>query len=182
MNRSATGKLVSKSLYTIGMALTGATASSALHAAGAPAADNYPQQRSRWFEDTCNLELLMRASSVELQRCMSDDADGATHKEKYMTGTITLFDPTAPRREAEQLAASVKSALTGLSGAVVGFIDNAKPNFGLLADDLAELLTSKYGVVRVIKRRKPSASVPAKPEVVDELAEQCDLVITGSGD
>jgi hypothetical protein len=96
--------------------------------------------------------------------------------------TVILFDPTAPRREPEQLAASVKPNLAGLANAVVGFIDNAKPNFGVLVDDLGELLMSKYGVARVVKRRKPSASMPARPEVIQELSAECDLVITGSGD
>ena len=98
-----------------------------------------------------------------------------------MNATVTLYDPTAPRREPED-AAGTKAVLTALTGKVVGFIDNAKPNFDLLADDLGELLIAKYGVARVVKRRKSSASVPAKPEVVAELSEECDVVITGSGD
>jgi hypothetical protein len=77
--------------------------------------------------------------------------------------------------QAEQL-------LAGLAGKVVGFIDNAKPNFNYLVDDLADLLTSRHGVKRVLKRQKRSASVPAPDEVIKEFAEQCDLVITGSGD
>ena len=97
-------------------------------------------------------------------------------------GTLTLFDPTAPRREAEDGAGTAKAVLTGLAGKVVGFIDNAKPNFDLLAHDLAELLQTKYGVARVVTRRKTSASVPARPEVIEELAQECDVVITGSGD
>ena len=99
-----------------------------------------------------------------------------------MASTLTLYDPTAPRREPEDAPGTAKAALAGLAGKVVGFIDNAKPNFGLLVDDLSELLTSKYGVARVVKRRKPSASVPAKPDVIAELSGECDLVITGSGD
>jgi hypothetical protein len=94
--------------------------------------------------------------------------------------TVILFDPTAPRGEAS--AESAPGARAGLSGAVVGFIDNAKPNFDHLVNDLAELLVSRYGVRRVIKRRKPSASVPARPELVEELAGECDVVIAGSGD
>ena len=50
--------------------------------------------------------------------------------------------------------------LSSLAGKVVGFIDNAKPNFGLLAEDIAELMKSKLGVARVVTHRKPSASVP----------------------
>ena len=99
-----------------------------------------------------------------------------------MSATVTLFDPTAPRRETDTGQSAANPILSGLSGKVVGFIDNAKPNFGLLADDLGALLMSKYGVARVVKRRKPSASVPAKPEVIEELTGECDVVITGSGD
>lgn len=96
-----------------------------------------------------------------------------------MAGTVLLFDPTAPRMERPE---QVEQLLAGLAGKVVGFIDNAKPNFNYLVDDLAELLTSKHGVKRVLKRQKRSASVPAPDAVIMEFAEQCDLVITGSGD
>jgi hypothetical protein len=95
---------------------------------------------------------------------------------------LTLFDPAAPRREPEKAEGAAKPALSGLAGKVVGFIDNAKPNFNVLADELGALLMSKYGVVKVIKRRKPSASVPAKREIIEELTGECDLVIAGSGD
>lgn len=99
-----------------------------------------------------------------------------------MTSTITLYDPTAPRHEAAVEDKQAPLAPVVLSGAVVGFIDNAKPNFHNLVDDLAELLTQNYGVRQVVTRRKPSASVPATPEVLEELARTCDVVITGSGD
>ena len=92
---------------------------------------------------------------------------------------VLLYDPTATRR-AEPAGADLKPAT--LSGTVVGFIDNAKPNFNHLVDDLADLLIANYGVKQVIKRRKRSASVPAPEEIVRELADQCDVVIAGSGD
>ena len=96
-----------------------------------------------------------------------------------MIASMLVYDPAAPVSER---APSVGQKLGTLEGKVVGFIDNAKPNFGVLADDLGELLKTRYGVSRVIKRRKPSASVPAKAEVIEELAKECDVVITGSGD
>lgn len=92
---------------------------------------------------------------------------------------VLLYDPTAPR-QAE--AGEARQKLATLAGKVVGFIDNAKPNFNHLVDDLSDLLAANYGVSRVIKRRKTSASIPASEDVVNELAGQCDLVITGSGD
>lgn len=96
-----------------------------------------------------------------------------------MTATVLLYDPTAPRMVRPEQA---QQLLAQLAGKVVGFIDNAKPNFSHLADDLGELLMSKHGVSRVLKRQKRSASVPAPEDVYKEFAEQCDLVITGSGD
>ena len=73
-------------------------------------------------------------------------------------------------------------ALATLAGKTVGFIDNAKPNFNFLADDLAQLLAERYGAATAIVRSKRGASMPAPQTMVDELSAQCDLVITGSGD
>src|SRR3990167_7906245 len=96
-----------------------------------------------------------------------------------MTGSILVLDPVAPAgKESRQL----RRSLDGLAGKVVGFIDNAKPNFNHLVDDLSKLLVSRYGVRQVITRRKRAASVAAPEAVYQELAGQCDLVITGSGD
>jgi hypothetical protein len=96
-----------------------------------------------------------------------------------MTRTLTLYDPTASGHEDGTHAAH---GMAGLAGKTVGFIDNAKPNFSHLVDDLAELLVSRHGVARVVKRRKKSASVPAPEDMLREVADACDLVITGSGD
>ena len=99
-----------------------------------------------------------------------------------MSATILLYDPTAARQGAAGQAQQVLQGLQGLRGKVVGFIDNAKPNFEYLVDDLAAQFLGRYGVSRVIKRKKRAASVAADDAVYEELAQHCDLVITGSGD
>jgi hypothetical protein len=91
---------------------------------------------------------------------------------------MQVYDPTAPGPATQDL----RRAVGDLRGKVVGFIDNTKPNFNLLVDDLATLLTERYGVKSVIKRGKRSVATPAPTQVLDDLAAQCDLVITGSGD
>jgi len=96
-----------------------------------------------------------------------------------MIATIKLYDPTGVPIPA---AGQIEQAVTVLTGKVVGFIDNSKPNFDHLVSDLAELLTSRYGVARVLTHRKRAASVPAANELLDDFARQCDLVIAGSGD
>ena len=92
---------------------------------------------------------------------------------------MQVYDPTAPSPEATQ---NLRRPVGDLKGKVVGFIDNSKPNFNLLIDDIAELLTSRYGVKAIVKSGKRGASMPATAQVLDQLAQQCDLVVTGSGD
>lgn len=96
-----------------------------------------------------------------------------------MSATVLLYDPTAARLvDGDQMLRT----LDGLRGKVIGFIDNAKPNFGDLVDAMAEQLVSRYGAGGVIKRKKRAASVAAPEAIYQELAAHCDLVITGSGD
>lgn len=100
-----------------------------------------------------------------------------------MTNQILIYDPTAAHRGDGVAAASDgRSALTGLTGKVVGIIDNAKPNFNHLADALATLLLERHGVASVRRHRKHAASLPAGEGVAADFAATCDLVITGSGD
>ena len=96
-----------------------------------------------------------------------------------MESSMMICNPRAPLSRG---AGNMPKALDGLAGKVVGFIDNTKPNFNHLVDDLAEVLLRDYGVHSVIKRGKRLQSIPAPGEVLDELADVCDLVITGSGD
>ena len=92
---------------------------------------------------------------------------------------MLIFDPSAKREEESR---HFHRALPGLAGRTIGFIDNAKPNFEFLVDDLAELLMDRYGAASVIKRAKRGAAMPAPEGIIDELSKQCELVITGSGD
>lgn len=96
-----------------------------------------------------------------------------------MAKGIRIYDPTASTSD---LVQQRHHTLDDLTGKVVGFIDNTKPNFNYLVDDLAELLIGTYGVRSVIKRGKRVAAVPAPETILRELVDQCDLVIAGSGD
>ena len=93
--------------------------------------------------------------------------------------TVTVFDPTATRPSEGQ---HPRRTLARLDGAVVGFIDNAKPNFDHLVDDVAVLLKRDFGVKLIVKHRKRVASIPASEEVMHDLKTRCDAVITGVGD
>ena len=96
-----------------------------------------------------------------------------------MAATVSVYDPIAPYRiDREQKY----HTLDDLKGKVVAFVDNTKPNFDCLIEDLAEVFKSQYGVASTLMFKKRQASVPAGDAVMQELLEKCDLVITGSGD
>lgn len=96
-----------------------------------------------------------------------------------MSQNMLVYDPVAPCLTQRQAS---RPSLDTLSGKTIGFIDNSKPNFNLLVDDLSRLLIEKHGVKAVIKQRKRSASQGLSEAAMNELVAQTDAVITGSGD
>ena len=72
--------------------------------------------------------------------------------------------------------------LASLAGTRLGIIDDSKRNADVLLEELADLLRTRYEITDVKWHRKPSASRPADPLAIKELAEQCDSVIIAIGD
>lgn len=95
-----------------------------------------------------------------------------------MSGLFRVYNPAAAQNTS---TAPLGRALDNLRGKTIGFIDNAKPNFQFLVEDLEAQLTTRYGIKAVRKHRKPG-QVPVKPDVLKQFVEECDAVITGSGD
>ena len=96
-----------------------------------------------------------------------------------MSRSMLVYEPVAPCLTQPQKS---RQALDRLAGKTIGFIDNSKPNFNYLVEDLSQLLIGKYGVKQVIKQRKRSASQGLSEVAMNELVAQTDAVITGSGD
>lgn len=94
---------------------------------------------------------------------------------------MTMIEICDPRAEPCNTRMNVRG-LASLAGTVVGFIDNTKPNFNHLVDELAEVLVADYGVARVLKRSKRVQSIPAPESLLAELQAHADVVIAGSGD
>jgi hypothetical protein len=87
-----------------------------------------------------------------------------------------------PSTEPDPVEASMAPRLDTLDGKVVGTLDNTKPNADRLLDMVAGILSEKYQIAGVVKRRKPGPSGGAPPDILDELARECDFVIAGIGD
>ena len=92
---------------------------------------------------------------------------------------LVVLNPTAAPREMVQTMALV---LDGLGGQSVGFLWNSKPNGDLLFERLEKLLREKYEIANVVYKRKPTASLPAKEEVIDELVGSVQAAIVGLAD
>lgn len=71
--------------------------------------------------------------------------------------------------------------LTSLHGCTLGLLDNSKIKVRELLDYMEQMLRTEYGVAHVVRLRKPDASRPAPPELVDEMA-RCEAVISAVGD
>ena len=69
-----------------------------------------------------------------------------------------------------------------LDGLVVGLLSNNKPNSELLLRDVAELVRREFEVKDVVEANKGSHRIPAPAEIIADLAERCDVVITATAE
>ena len=90
-----------------------------------------------------------------------------------------LIDPTsAPVTQAFQLPKRPAS----LDGKTVGILVHNKWHAPIFFRFIEKKLREQYNVKQVVWGNKAFTSKPAPAEVVDELARQCDVAITGTGD
>ena len=92
---------------------------------------------------------------------------------------IRIYSPEgAVGRPTRALAAS-PAVLTGLR---LGILDNGKPNAAPLMERMGEQLAQRMNLELVGVFRKGSAATPCAEPLLVEIAESCDLVLTGSAD
>ena len=90
----------------------------------------------------------------------------------------------SPEGKAKSSAVKIPpvARFTSLQGKTIGVLDNSKPNADKLAERLAVLLQERYGVAKMITRRKLTAQQGAPKQYIEELAAQADFVLAGLGD
>ncbi len=92
--------------------------------------------------------------------------------------TYQLVDPTTE----PQVPAFVNAPrLTDLTNKRVGFIDDSKENAKELLEAVKAVLRQRHGISSIEYHRKPSASKPADPDVVEAMAKACDYVVVAIG-
>ena len=69
-----------------------------------------------------------------------------------------------------------------LDGVRLGLLGNSKLNADAVLLAVADLLKERYALQSVFMRSKPTFSKPATPEMIDEVIQNADVVLTGVGD
>jgi hypothetical protein len=93
---------------------------------------------------------------------------------------LGLLDPTSGSSERKQKAALPR--LEDLANKRIGLLDNSKTNAAALLAHVGEALLQRHGAARLLARTKLIYSRIAAPELIDELATNCDAVLTAIGD
>ncbi len=89
-----------------------------------------------------------------------------------------LVDPTT---EPQVPAFACAPRLGDLANKRVGFIDDSKENAKELLEEVEAVLRQRHGICHVDYHRKPSASKPADPAVIEAMAQNCDYVVVAIG-
>ena len=93
--------------------------------------------------------------------------------------TIEVLDPTVlPQKESTLLADRPET----LNGSIVGLLANGKRNSEELLEHVYEILNEEHNLGVMITDNKGNASRPCPPELLQDMADKCDVVITASGD
>jgi hypothetical protein len=99
--------------------------------------------------------------------------------EKADMATIYIVAPDAPMEETANLDSGRK---LGAGGLRLGVLDNSKGNADHLLSLIIEGVKQELELASVVYKRKPASSAPATAQVLDELANEADLVISAMAD
>ena len=69
-----------------------------------------------------------------------------------------------------------------LNGKTLGLLENHKTNSDKVLHELGNLLKEKYDILDVVYLSKHNASLPTKPDTIQQMLDKVDVLITGVGD
>jgi hypothetical protein len=95
-----------------------------------------------------------------------------------MTSELPFIDPTAG---GSKLRIALAARPIDLAGKVVGLLDNTKEQADIILDAVGAALRERYGVARVVSRRKEFFSRPATPALIDEIAQDVQVAVAALG-
>jgi len=93
--------------------------------------------------------------------------------------TLPVYDP---RGVVEATPLTLAPRVKALAGLRLALLDNTKWNANKLLRGLRDRLVAKHGFAAVNYYRKESFSLNARPELIDEIAANNDIVLTAIAD
>ena len=94
---------------------------------------------------------------------------------------VKILDPTvAPMPTHADMALRPES----LDGKILGLLANGKGKRSAinLLDHVATLIAEHYQIKEVVAREKGATSRPCPDDLIQELLDRCDVVVTATGD
>jgi|TARA_B100001750_G_C15431747_1_gene558634 hypothetical protein len=100
--------------------------------------------------------------------------------EKMSTDTtVKVLDPTVSSTSEKSTIANRPESLEGYT---VGLLSNGKKNSEELLRSVYDILSKEHKLKKAVEYNKGNASRPCPPDILNNLAKECDIVITASGD
>ena len=94
------------------------------------------------------------------------------------TGLVVLDPTVAPL----PTAGVVADRPTTLDGLTIGLLANGKLNSEEMLTAIHDVLADRFEFGAVVERNKQNASRPCPGDIIEELVDECDVVVTSSGD
>lgn len=95
-----------------------------------------------------------------------------------MTSDLGFIDPTAGGNIAR---IPLAPRPMDLAGKVVGLLDNTKEQADIILETVADALRERYGVAKVVIRRKEHFSRPARQALLNEMANEVQVAAAALG-
>jgi len=95
-----------------------------------------------------------------------------------MTNELPFIDPTAGGGKA-RIALAPRPM--DLAGKIVGLLDNTKEQADVILETIATALRERYGVAKVVIRRKEHYSKPATDALIAEMAQEVQVAVAAVG-
>lgn len=95
-----------------------------------------------------------------------------------MTNDLGFIDPSAGGNRA---TVALAPRPMDLAGKVVGLLDNTKEQADVILETIGHALRERYGVAKVIIRRKEAFSRPATEALLNEMAKEVQVAAAALG-
>ena len=93
---------------------------------------------------------------------------------------LQLVDPTGEDMDPGEFHLTRRPL--DLRGKTLGLLENSKSNSDKVLKELGQILNQEFEFKEVLYFSKHNASLPTKPEVINEILETCDALLIGVGD